>query len=406
MKNYSNHAATFEIGAGEKMIAAIGHCDTVPFKVNEWEHGPLSAYIDEDNNMHGRGTQDDKGPIIASFYAAKIIQDLKLPLNDKRFRLIVGCDEERNCDGIKHYLKHGETPSYSYSPDGMFPVVFNENASACYHVTLDIVPHENIVSFNGGTAINIVPSECVVELKNITNIRHEFIKFIELHGLKNSSVEKNGPDNYILRFQGKAAHACEVQEGINAITYAANFLTEILGDNAPDYIKYINECYHNSFRGQKIDLYRHDEETGETIVNLAYSKFTTKKLVLGVNIRWPHNLNFATVIDALTKFTHKYLPNSKVTTEKTSDALYVSKHNPLVENLDLVYRLITGDEKTPPISTSGGTYARKIPNCVAYGMLFPWTKDFMHQANERVNIDELLQAIKIYTLANINLALL
>ena len=62
-------------GEGEKLICIFAHQDVVPVS-GEWIHPPFSAYIDEkENRMYGRGTSDDKGPAIASYYALKALKD-------------------------------------------------------------------------------------------------------------------------------------------------------------------------------------------------------------------------------------------------------------------------------------------------------------------------------------------
>jgi succinyl-diaminopimelate desuccinylase len=45
----------------------------------------------------------------------------------------------------------------------------------------------------------------------------------------------------------------------------------------------------------------------------------------------------------------------------------------------------------------GGTYARAIPNALAYGASFPDSADGpAHEPNERIAIDTLVRAAKIY----------
>ena len=76
--------------------------------------------------------------------------------------------------------------------------------------------------------------------------------------------------------------------------------------------------------------------------------------------------------------------------------LYIPQENPLVEMLMSVYRQLTGDQSSQPSVSGGATYARAIPNCVAFGALFPAALSTEHQPNERVVLDELYQAMEIY----------
>ena len=68
----------------------------------------------------------------------------------------------------------------------------------------------------------------------------------------------------------------------------------------------------------------------------------------------------------------------------------------MISALMKVYQKHTGDTKTPPLVIGGGTYARAAKNIVAFGGLFPGDPDLMHQRDERLSIDRLIQMTKIY----------
>ena len=48
-----------------------------------------------------------------------------------------------------------------------------------------------------------------------------------------------------------------------------------------------------------------------------------------------------------------------------------------------------------PLAIGGGTYARHMPNTIAFGMQAPWQKDQCHQANERRKLTDLEADIDI-----------
>ena len=62
---------------------------------------------------------------------------------------------------------------------------------------------------------------------------------------------------------------------------------------------------------------------------------------------------------------------------------------------DRVYAEETG-EVSEPVSMGGGTYAKSLPNTVAFGPIFPGHEDTMHQANEHITEDD-LEACLLYT---------
>ena len=67
----------------------------------------------------------------------------------------------------------------------------------------------------------------------------------------------------------------------------------------------------------------------------------------------------------------------------------------LVTSLLGAYRDMTGDMAEPQIS-GGATFARTMPNCVAFGAGFDYTKDTIHQANEEWQLTEMRLAMEIY----------
>ena len=88
-----------EFGEGKKMLGIIGHLDVVPAD-DTWTFDPFNATV-KDNKIYGRGTIDDKGPVVAALYAMKAVHDnFKL---DKRVRLILGINEENDWKCIKRY---------------------------------------------------------------------------------------------------------------------------------------------------------------------------------------------------------------------------------------------------------------------------------------------------------------
>ena len=74
---------------------------------------------------------------------------------------------------------------------------------------------------------------------------------------------------------------------------------------------------------------------------------------------------------------------------------YVSGDDPLVKVLLDVYSRQTGEEAHEK-SIGGGTYGRLLDRGVAYGALFPHSEDTMHQANEFIDVDDLMAATAIY----------
>ena len=74
-KNIDNYCGFIEFGEGDELVGIIGHLDVVPALEDDgWTTPPFSPNI-RDGKLFGRGSIDDKGPVVASLYAMKAIKD-------------------------------------------------------------------------------------------------------------------------------------------------------------------------------------------------------------------------------------------------------------------------------------------------------------------------------------------
>jgi putative selenium metabolism hydrolase len=88
-----------KIGRGKKKIAIDAHCDTVGIGNRKaWKHDPYQGKV-AGGKVWGRGAGDQEGAIPPMVYAAKIIRDLKLPLDDFTLYIVITVMEE-DCDGL------------------------------------------------------------------------------------------------------------------------------------------------------------------------------------------------------------------------------------------------------------------------------------------------------------------
>ncbi|MFQ5424246.1 MAG: YgeY family selenium metabolism-linked hydrolase [Phycisphaerae bacterium] len=87
------------LGRGPKIIAIDAHCDTVGIgDRSEWKHDPYKGKI-AGGRVWGRGAGDQEGAIAPMVYAARIMRDLKLPLDEFTLYMVVTVMEE-DCDGL------------------------------------------------------------------------------------------------------------------------------------------------------------------------------------------------------------------------------------------------------------------------------------------------------------------
>ena len=123
--NMDDRVGWCEYGEGEEMVAVLGHLDVVPAGDGWTETEPFSGEI-KNGRIYGRGTMDDKGPMVAAIYALAALKDAGFAPS-KRIRLLFGTNEETGCGDMSWYVSHGgELPVYGFTPDGEYPIINGE----------------------------------------------------------------------------------------------------------------------------------------------------------------------------------------------------------------------------------------------------------------------------------------
>lgn len=414
-KNVDGYCGWAEIGNGEELIGIIGHLDVVPAKEEDWTYSPFVPTI-SNNCIYGRGAIDDKGPVIASLYAIKAVvnyyEDNNLTFN-KRVRLIVGLNEEKDWKCIDYYKKHEEIPTMGFSPDSDFPCIYAEksvisiliseklsnlslisNNKSCLQETPITIEEINC----NGNAINVVPKFCsiVLNVRNNTimpNIIISAKKIIEQYNYE-IDLYKIDEKHLKLTSHGIASHSAHPELGVNAISkliVVLNDLFNIYNVHFPlfcDFCKLIGDDYTGKNLGLNIQ-----DESGVLTLNTSQLYIKDNKIYIGINLRVPVHTKTDKIIDV---FEENF--KSNVSVLKIQPALYIEKENSLVQKLCGIFNE-TCNSSFEPITIGGATYARAFPNCISFGMNFPKDEDMCHKADEFIEINKLLLATNIYAKA-------
>lgn len=391
--NTDNYAGHIEYGQQNEYVAMIGHLDVVPAG-SGWTYPPYGAEI-VDGKLYGRGTEDDKGPTMAAFYALKILKELDLPLS-KRIKLIVGSDEESGWRCVKHYFKkYPEIPVSGFIPDADFPLIYAEKGIVRINVQGKF-DNNHLISFNGGLRDNMVPDNALAIFKANKEVEALFDTYINENKIKGSLTLK---DNlYHLSIDGVSAHGSTPELGVNAIDLVNNFLMKIGIEN--QLTSLIDQYLANETNGEKLGIKYHDQEMGPVTVNLGVLETNNDEFKLVLNIRYPNGVVFDNLFKQLKSLFDKFA----VSYNHHQKLLYNDPNSQLVKTLMNVYQKHTNDYLNPAKTIGGGTFARAIPNVVAYGPHFPGKPSYIHQKDEYIEIEDLLKATIIYTEALYELA--
>lgn len=312
--------------------------------------------------MYGRGVVDDKGPAFCAVMAMKELLDSGLPLK-KRVRIIFGCQEETgDWLDMQYYREHEELPSYGFTPDADFPAIYGEKGIISLYVSHPIAG-SGIKTAEGGNAVNMV-----ADLAKIVTVNDETIQM-----------------------SGVSAHGSTPEEGENAITKAME-AAALKCSFAAKYMDLIG--YH--LHGEALGLDFSDKQSGKLTMNVGLLKTDEEKITLGIDIRYPVTLK----ADEIKKRIKETFESQGFAAEITEhmDPVFMDENGEVIRTLIGAFREVTGIEDEPTV-IGGGTYARAMPNIVAFGPIIPGHPCTEHMKNEHISEEDFEIAMKVYTLA-------
>ena len=372
-KGYYGYA---EIGQGAELLAVLCHLDVVPSGDEaDWRTPPFEATI-KDGWIFGRGVQDDKGPSMAALYAVKALLDSGVTFK-KRVRFIFGTDEETLWRCMGRYNELEETATLGFAPDSSFPLTYAEKG--LLQVKLH-GPGSNQLELEAGAAFNVVPGKASYQGELLEQV---------VAGLQAASFDYEQNDQEVTVL-GLPKHAKDAAEGINAIVRLATVLQPLQAHPA---LAFIAEAVGEDATGSRLFGDISDEPSGRLSFNIAGLTLNSEKSEIRIDIRIPVLADKDQLVAKLAEIAGRYQLDYEEFDYLAP--LYVPKDSELVSTLMTIYQEKTGDT-SPAMSSGGATFARTMPNCVAFGALFPGVEQTEHQANERASLEDLYRAMDIY----------
>ncbi|WP_161979145.1 dipeptidase PepV [Streptococcus sp. S784/96/1] len=390
-------------GEGEELFGLLGHVDVVPAG-DGWDSDPFSPTYQE-GKLIVRGALDDKGPLVAAFFAMKLLKEMGFEPH-KTVRMIVGTDEESEWKCFKYYQTQVKLPKTGFVPDAYFPIVNGEkgNASIVIRFASDTRESSELVldSFEAGLRENMVPDKAVacISGRGLLILAKDFSDFLQVHPEIQGQAEVEG-QNLSLTVHGKSAHGAKPDVGTNAASYLALFLSryKFNRSSANKWIEFITQILHQDVWGEKLGIAYEDACMGRLTSNLGlatYNDETGGSLTL--NIRYPRGVQVSSWSPYLLQKLKEKDAMIQVQVTDNQEPHYVPGNHPLVQTLLKIYHEQT-DLPAYERVIGGATYARLMPEGVAFGALFPDAQDTMHQANEYILVDHLLATCAMYAQA-------
>ncbi len=376
--NYDNFVGEVVFGEG-KEFAILAHLDVVPAG-SGWKYPPFGGVVNDDvsdggvtgRKIWGRGAMDDKAPAVVCLYALKALKDEGVSPN-RKFKLIVGCNEEAGWKCIEHYNEVATMPEEGFTPDADFPVIYAEKG--ILHFTANFPVNEAPMSaLNAGERVNMVCDSAVAVL---TRKAAENLVYYETP-VRGAHLSYDNTTN-ILRVSGKSAHGSTPEKGINALEALLSFLSF-----HPD-CKRAYDCLFNDVTGLKAL----SDKTGVLTMSPDMATYKDGVLKITTDIRFPATLPLSAVTEKLDEFGVEY------TVDSYQPPLYNNPKSKLIATLTKVYNEVTGSSEKP-IAIGGGTYARALKCGCAFGPEMKDEEATIHQANEYVTFDRIRLMSDVY----------
>jgi dipeptidase D len=416
--DFTDYGAVIVIGLGQSddRFGLVTHGDVQPADPTKWAHDPFSLdTVSEPGRLVGRGSVDDKGPIVAALYAMKAVKDRAVPLS-RRIELIISLTEESNWQLFKDFLASNDPPDLNVVFDSAYPVVVAEKSWNSIHLALPPVrpnlvgDSARLISFVGGAFISQVPEDAQA---TIANPAPELEAQLRVAAHSDPHVRYSfvwGASELTIRARGLAAHASKPWEGRNAICH----LAALLGShNWPDgqaarVVRLINDLVGVGDYAEKFgEIALEHPFMGKLTLSLTTLKLMDGDLVAGINIRSPAGRSLSELERLLRGAVDRWEEDTgvgdvEVTVHTTSPYhLQDALHIPVL--LD-VFEHYTGQSNPQPISIGGGTHARLVPNGVNFGPAMPGEPYAGHSEHEFWTREQLDRSIEMYAAIIVELA--
>ena len=391
------HVLWCEYGEGKEMVAVLGHLDVVPAG-DGWTCDPFGGEL-FDGKIWGRGSTDDKGPSFAALFALAALRDSGLPLS-RRVRVILGCNEETGSQDLKYYKAHGgELPVMGFTPDGEYPVINGEKGiitsvyAKTYHQDGPLI----LTKIEGGTAGNVVPAYARAEL----SCSRELAESIARTQLSKVAFHVTNT-GLTVEAEGVSAHGSTPEQGENAIGRLLLALEQLpLSPEVWSAIRFLAQTIGMQTGGENAGIAISDAVSGGLSLNLGVISGDASRLELKINYRYPVTKCY----DDCAPILNRVFSEDGFTLEQEfhKEGIFTPADSYLVRSLMEVYRRETGLPGEPHC-IGGGTYAKMLPNTVAFGPIFPSEEIREHKADEYISVDSLMKNAQIIAQAMYALA--
>jgi dipeptidase D len=403
-KSYDGRVEEITLPGGPKpILALLTHGDVQDVQGQQWSSPPWEAKI-VNGRMVGRGTEDDKGPIVAALYVMAALRDAGWPLGST-VRLLVANAEESSWEEIPYYLERAPMPDVTLGLDAAYPVTHAQKGYGILTFRAEPVAEPRpgkwrVARMSGGSGMSIIPErgEALLEplgdkataLDELTRRAAEWAK---AHPPAKLAVSRKG-DLLEVTAEGRGGHSSEPTSGHNALGDLAAFLATLEPRMDPwgALASFIGFAVGTETDGRSLGIQHADPAMGALTSNLSFLLEENGAPVARINIRVPRGITKEQIEKSLTERAAAFAKQSGATiateTALLSEPHYVPPGETLVSTLLTVWEEVTG---TPgrPIAIGGGTQARLFQGGVDFGPASSMQSYRGHGTDEYLTVEEI-----------------
>lgn len=402
-KSFDGRVEEITLPGPKPILAVLTHGDVQDVQGQHWSSPPWEARI-VNGRIIGRGTEDDKGPIVVTLYSMAALRDTGWPLG-WTLRLVVANAEESSWEEIPYYLERAPMPDRTLGIDANYPVTHAQKAFGL--ITFRAQPVEQagqgswrVAKMSGGSGNSIIPEGGEALLEWVGDAGERGTAEQRLGQLASGWAAGHAPARLTVSREGnllkvaaagKGGHTSEPTSGHNALGDLTAFLAslDLRLDAWGSLAKFVGTMVGTETDGRSLGIAHNHPVMGAVTSSLVFLLEQEGAPAARVNVRLPLGMDQKQIEERLAERTGSFQGGGiAATVQVFGQPHLVPAEGELVSNLLAVWEEVTG-KKGRPVAIGGGTQARLFKDGIDFGPAWPGEVYRGHGTNEYLTIEEL-----------------
>lgn len=156
--------------------------------------------------------------------------------------------------------------------------------------------------------------------------------------------------------------------------------------------QWLNRKIANQYNGKNLGLDYRDEDSGELQLSFYDLEKGIDELNFSISMRYPVTISEDMILRQLKS---QFLKGMELRINRSFPSTVKDKDLSYMQKFSKIYEEDTG-LNGEPVTTTGATYAREMPNIIAFGPSFPGQKGIAHKGDEWLKYSDWLMMMQIY----------